>query len=194
LDATQALSDWQKFIGVLQDKRPLLRIAGNLMVASIQQTMRDSGSPAGSWRPLYASTLQQQFESESKGGKTPKKAFTKAGLNTTGFANFVANKKILMNTLHLFRSITFAVDGDSAQIGTNLIYGPTQQFGATIVPKSARALRFAIGGGHFIFTKRSVIPARPFIVLRPEDPARIADGIRKYLEKNFGGPMTPEEK
>ena len=66
INATPMLGALDKLEGAIVNTAPLLRIAGNIMVGSIHQTMRDEGSPAGSWRRLYASTMRQQFESRGK--------------------------------------------------------------------------------------------------------------------------------
>jgi len=184
LNAAEALKEWQEFAGALADKRPLLKIAGALMVRSIQQTFMDSGSPSGSWRRLYASTMHTQFERPGKSGKS-RKAYRQTGEMTAAFSRFAGAKRILISSGHLRRSITSAVEPTQVRIGTNLKYGRIHHLGGVIVPKTKKFLRFPIGGGQFMFAKRVVMPARPFIVLRPEDPAKIAEGMRDYLRASF---------
>lgn len=70
----------------------------------------------------------------------------------------------LRDTGRLQRSITSRVEGDAALVGTNVRYGATHQFGATIVPKQSKFLAVPVGGGlHFL--KLATIPARPFMPL-----------------------------
>ena len=46
--------------------------------------------------------------------------------------------------------------------GSSLIYAGVHQFGAVIVPDSAKTLAFSIGGSP-VFAKKVTIPARPFV-------------------------------
>lgn len=70
--------------------------------------------------------------------------------------------KPLVDTGRLRNSIIVESSDTEAVIGTNLIYAPVHQFGATIKPKNGKFLRFKIGNKE-IFTKQVVISARPFI-------------------------------
>lgn len=70
--------------------------------------------------------------------------------------------KPLVDTGRLRNSIIVESSDTEAVIGTNLIYAPVHQFGATIKPKNGKFLRFKIGNKE-IFTKQVVIGARPFI-------------------------------
>ncbi len=170
----------------LSNPTPLLKIAGSLMVRSIHQTFREGGSPAGSWRPLFASTMQQQFETR---GQRRRQAYTPAGTHTAGFARFVAGKRILMGpSRQLYRSINFSVDAPAGAvwIGTNLLYARIHQLGGVITPRAKKFLCFPIGGGRFIKTKQVTMPARPFVVLRPEDPGRISSAWADYFRVRFG--------
>jgi len=193
LNATEALKEWQEFAGALADKRPLLRIAGAWMVRSIQQTFMDSGSPSGSWRRLYAGTLRTQFERRRRRKIGPltarqmraQQGTTAQGGDTAAFSRFAGGKRILISSGQLRKSITYAVEPGQVRIGTNLKYGRIHQLGGVITPKTKKFLRFPIGGGQFVFAKRVVMPARPFIVMRPEDPAKIAEGMRNYLRATF---------
>jgi len=166
----------------LEDKADLLHIAGDVMVKSIHQTFREGGSPAGSWRPLYASTMAQEWESRGQ-GKRKRRSITTRGTNAASFTKFVKNKRILMGALTLWRSISYRVEPGENRvvIGSALKYARIHQLGGEIVPKAKKYLCFPIGGGGFIKTKRVVMPARPFIVLRPEDPSRLRTAFKELL-------------
>lgn len=125
---------------------PLLRIAGQVMRGSIEQTFRDQGSPAGSWLPLALSTLKR-----GKGG---------------------AGRKMLIQSGRLKNSITYKVSGNTLTIGSNLIYAAIQHLGGV----AGRRGPFKKKGG-----KRAVIPARPYLVLRPEDPQKIQAAQERYI-------------
>jgi phage virion morphogenesis protein len=62
----------------------------------------------------------------------------------------------------LMGSITFKVDGTQLRVGSNKIYAAAHQFGVTIVPVNAKALRFWIGG-KLIVTDHVTLPARPYL-------------------------------
>src|SRR3954471_11664277 len=84
---------------------PLLKIAGEVMRGSIEQTFREQGSPAGSWAPLSPSTLARDR------------------IRGTG-------RKILIQSGRLKNSITYAiVNRDRLLIGTNLRYAAIHQLG-----------------------------------------------------------------
>ena len=178
----------QRLLDRLQSKSGLLAVLGNLMVRSIHQTMREEGNPPGSWRRLYAGTIQQQYEAKGK-GKKPRKSWTKGGRNTAGFLGFVKNKRLLYGSGTLYQRIAYSVDESSSSVtvGSALKYARIHQFGGVIVPKNKKFLRFPIGGGQFMFAKRVVLPARPFVVLRPEDPGQLHQGVVDYLQSVFQG-------
>lgn len=97
----------------------------------------------------------------------------------------------LRDTGRLQRSISSRVDADGVTVGTNLIYAPVHQFGATIVPKKAKRLVFPGPGGKMIFAKKVVVPARPFLPLRrygatvalpPDWSLLVVRSIKAYLK------------
>jgi phage gpG-like protein len=142
---------------------PLLKIAGEVMRGSIERTFREQGSPAGSWAPLAASTLKR-----GKGG---------------------AGRKILIQSGRLKNSMTYQVNGDTLTIGTNLAYAQIQQeggFAGRHEPSSRRKLgqhidqHFGVHGP--MRWRRPFIPARPYLVFRPEDPQRMTDAMQRYID------------
>ena len=121
-------------------KTSLLKVFGEVMRGSIEQTFRDQGSPPGSWPPLARSTL---LRDKMRG----------------------AGRKILIRSGRLKNSITFAIVGrDRLLIGTNLKYAAIQQLGG----EAGRRGPFKKKNG-----RRAMIPARPYLVFRPEDPERL---------------------
>jgi phage virion morphogenesis protein len=183
------------------DKSALLKIVGDLMTASIARTFRDEGSPAGSWPALALSTLRSK--------------------------KYKGIHKLLVLSGRLFRSITYAVSGDTLTIGTNVVYARVHQFGSAdrmggsigpqaklpdrrVLVSNYDALRIhARQYGHSLRTgkdgkqmnvrmrlqgplnatryhvgehsRHQNISARPYLVFRPEDPARFVSGIEAYL-------------
>lgn len=70
----------------------------------------------------------------------------------------------------------------SVAVGTNLIYAAVHQDGATIRPKSAKALKFRLPNGAWVTTKAVTIPARPFIGISDGDAAAIGELTLAWLD------------
>ena len=153
--------------------RSMLPIAGEVMRGSIKETFEQEGYPAGSWRRVHGGTLAEQF---TRGGRNKRKTAKKRGGDTAGFRRFTRGKKILTDSGRLQRSITYRTRGRRLVIGTSLIYAAIHQTGGVIRAKG-KALRIPIGGGRAIFRKSVTIPARPFLVIKPQDPADIAGAL-----------------
>ena len=74
----------------------------------------------------------------------------------------VRNGQPLLDTGRLRNSINGRGQGaDSFIVGTNVKYAALQNFGGTIVPKTAKRL-FFMAGGHLVSKKSVTVPARPF--------------------------------
>lgn len=76
-------------------------------------------------------------------------------------------------------------DPQGFEVGTNVRYAATHQYGATIVPKAKKALRFRVGRA-WVQTRRVVVPARPFIPepqLSPRWEGAFEEAAAAYLEK-----------
>ncbi|OOH87344.1 phage virion morphogenesis protein [Pasteurellaceae bacterium 15-036681] len=71
-------------------------------------------------------------------------------------------------------------DSESAVVGTNIIYAPIHHYGGVIKPKKAKWLRFK-ASGRFVTTKEVNIPARPFLVLTPEDEDDLLEDAQDYF-------------
>ena len=68
-----------------------------------------------------------------------------------------AKKNAPYKSGNLRRSITHEAKADFAKVGTNVVYAPVHEFGATIIPKTAKFLRFKVGG-RWVRTKKVIIP------------------------------------
>jgi phage virion morphogenesis protein len=78
-------------------------------------------------------------------------------------------------------SLTGQVEGNSVVIGSNKIYAAVHQFGATITPKTAKALVFRMGG-QLVTTQRVTIPARPYLGLSARDEETIMEAAEDALD------------
>ncbi|HKV94886.1 MAG TPA: phage virion morphogenesis protein [Candidatus Angelobacter sp.] len=82
-------------------------------------------------------------------------------------------RKMLIQSGRMKNSINYLVEGNTLTIGTNLRYAAIQQKGGI----AGRKGPFKKKNG-----RRPFIPARPFVVFRPEDPQRIADAMQRYID------------
>jgi phage virion morphogenesis protein len=81
-------------------------------------------------------------------------------------------RQILIRSGRLKNSITYAEIEDRLIIGTNLKYAAVHQLGG----EAGRRPPFKKKGG-----RRANIPARPYLVFRPEDPARMKSGMEAFI-------------
>lgn len=95
----------------------------------------------------------------------------------------------LLSTGVLRNSIGKNVEGNTLTVGTDLIYAGVHQYGATIKPVRASALRFPTPTGYAV--KKSVtIPARPYLPTDglPDEWAETAEtAIADYMQRALNG-------
>ena len=186
----------------VSDKNNLLMIAGNLMRASVARTFREQGSPAHSWVGLAESTKKK------KGYTAGHRLLIMSGRLFSSITYIVANGILTIGTnlvyaaVHQFGSKDRkgGAIGPQARIagravGVNFhertLVAPFKRYGTRqIVDKRGRTrtVRVRAAGPanathigvreHFRFQN---IPARPYLVFRPEDPDRIRAGFESYL-------------
>lgn len=98
-------------------------------------------------------------------------------------------------------SVTYRSGASSVSWGSPMVYAAVHQFGATIVPKNAKALSFVLGdtfaAGNsgamgtrqaFLVQVQSVtIPARPYLGISTEDREEIPQLAGEYLMRRFEG-------
>lgn len=71
-------------------------------------------------------------------------------------------------------------------IGTSIKYAHVHEKGAVIVPVSKKALRYKCGD-RWVFSKKSVIPPRPFGDFTQQDVAELKDTVEAYIASVMGG-------
>jgi phage virion morphogenesis protein len=163
----QALTLTLERLKANMDPAPLLNIAANVMRGSFDRTFREQGSPAGSWKPLAAWT---------RTGAANKIHYRKGKLlrgRTARGAALEPGRLMLIKSGRLKNSITYQVTGNQLVMGSNLKYAAIQQLGGV----AGRKGPFKKKDG-----RRPYIPARPYLVFRPEDPQRIAAAMERYLD------------
>lgn len=149
-----------------RDLRPLMDDIGEHLVNSTQDRILAGGpAPDGArwpaWNPLYAAGRS------AKGGGM---------LNLSGVLRATIEKE---------------AGRRSVRVGSNRIYAAIHQFGGTIRPKNAKALKFRMGGRFFALASVT-IPARPFLGVSADDAAEIralfADHVSRATARAGGRP------
>jgi phage gpG-like protein len=160
----------------------LLRVAAGVMRSSVNKTFDEQGSPANSWKPLSPSTI--------KGRRNKNKS----------------SIKLLQDTGRMKRSVNFEISENTLRIGPgkDVPYGMAHQRGFSgrvsissynrkIVIKRKKGVKFSgsqlISGKGTGFvkahTRKMNIPARPYCVLRPEDPQRMKQAIEIFIQQQL---------
>lgn len=131
----------------------LMRRIGPGLVANIQARIDRGVDPDGSaWKPLNPA-----YAALKQGGGILRGRGMQGGLEGT---------------------LTFRVSGSSIEVGSGKVYAAVHQFGATIVPKNAKALVFRMGsGGGLVHAKKVTIPARPYLGFSEADRLTVLDAV-----------------
>lgn len=104
IDVSDAIDSLDGLARLLARPTAVLNDIGQTVVDHVQLTFRDSTDPYGErWEPLTDVTLSRRRQ---------------------------GSNKPLMDSGRLRNSITAQVSGDSVEVGTNVVYASTHQFGA----------------------------------------------------------------
>lgn len=139
--------------------------AGMERIAALMEKPATFLEPIGA---LLGSSTKLRFNDSSGPDGTPWAAVLRGGkpLRDTG--------------THLMNAVNYRVEGSSVLVGVPPAWASVHQFGATITAKSAKALRFKIGG-RWVTKKSVTIPARPFLGINAEDESGIRDIIAELV-------------
>lgn len=168
-----------------QANEQLLQIIGLLQLKSIRQTFRESGSPSGSWAPLSAASLS--WSKYSAGHKL----LINKGILLNSITSAVQGKSVVIGT-----GISYAEAQQEGFDGPQSVrpYSYTRRvrgrdtFGREAITNKAgrkQTVRRKVSSGLGVvnvrgFSRHIRIPARPYVVFRPEDPARIQAAAQDY--------------
>jgi len=139
------------------DRGRLLQSIGVEMEAQTQERFDTQKSPAGdSWKALAQKT-RDYYASQGW-----------------------AARSILVGEGMLRDSVTSEVQGGAyaVLVGAAMEYAAVHQFGATITPKSKKAL-YVPGYGYL---KKATIPARPYLGVSTNDAKAIENAVAVFLE------------
>lgn len=157
LDDKDAQATLDGLADALDDLRPFFLAVGEHVQATTIDRFRREVSPAGvPWAPL-----NEEYAKTKKG------------------------PGILRETGRL-AEIIYQIAGSVLLIGTNAVYAAAHQFGATIVPKTAAALVFSLGG-RTVHAAKVQIPKREFLGLTEDDRAEIRAIGDDFLAMAAGG-------
>lgn len=135
-----------------EDLTPAMKIIGHIYRDSVRENFRVGGRPQ-KWKPLADSTLLKVMgcpkasECRKKRGKGTKISAIRK----------LADKKTLIDTKRLMNSITYKPGRNTVEIGTDVEYAATHQFG------------------------RGKIPKRPFLVGQDEDLEQAKETLSDYV-------------
>lgn len=166
------------------------------MTATFTVTVTDSGvatklqqmvAAQSNLQPLYAAiggSLLSNVQLGFKFGRSPwgdawRKPLLRAG-------------QPLRDTGRLNRSITVDATGDGVTVGTNVLYAPVHQFGATIRAKNKPFLFFRTPNG-FARKKQVVVPARPFLPIRPGGAVDLPASWQKSIVSRIRAHVLADE-
>jgi len=132
---------------------------------ALQRKLKQLADAAGSLKPVFNDfgeymvlTTRDRFDRETGPDGEPWQPLNSATAQRKARRN--KNPKILQQNSILRDSITYEASDDQLEVGTNLIYGPTHQFG----------------------DPDRNIPARPFLGINDDDASELEDLIGDYLD------------
>jgi phage gpG-like protein len=180
----------------LQDKRELLATLGAGQLVSIRRTFIEEGSPSGSWVPLAPSTLK------SKKYTAGHKLLIRRGnlLNSinaqTQGNTVVIGTNLVYAAVHQFGSRDRGgAIGPQARIAGREVEVKGHEYGGHLGKRGIKiinnlgheqmVMRRTVGPANLVkvgaHTRFQNIPARPYLVFRPEDRARMDEIVRRFI-------------
>ena len=196
-------------LGIRQNEE-LMRTIGAGQLVSVRRTFRESGSPAGSWAPLSPATVRRDPRKYGAGHKLL--IDSGRLLNSISFAVFSGGVTIGTNLVYARVQQEGSADRAGAGVGPQArISGRSVRVGrssytfarhdeandkfGTVDRKTSEGFKIKgrrrkLSSGLKI-ESRDVkahqrfqnIPARPYLVIRPEDPARIRSTVVAYVNR-----------
>ena len=148
----------------LKDLRPVFEEYGELLVTSIARNFEVGGryKAAGDWRGGSRKWVPNSVVTIFKNKKGIFKK--KSGLLTKKGEKLLAGKKVLIDSEALLNSVNWSANRTGVEVGTNRVYAAIHQFGG----KAGRG-------------RKVTIPARPYLVVQPEDINQMAEIVEDHL-------------
>ncbi len=186
-DASNVTVSLSQFSLTLQAKEQLLRNIGLGQLQSVRQTFREGGSPAGSWAPLSPVSLSWRRYSAGH------KLLIDKGLLLNSITFAVQGNSVVIGTGLSYAGVhQYGFDGSQQVKPYSYVRRQrsrdtfsreqiTNKLGRkqTVKRKTSSGIATVSVKG---FSRHIHIPARPFLVFRPEDPARIQAVTQTWLK------------
>jgi|SRR5579885_253905 phage virion morphogenesis protein len=209
VDASRALVALGRFRLSLQENDELMRQIGMSMLVSVRRTFREQGVPANSWVPLSPNTIKKDPKKYGAGHKL----LIDSGRLLNSITFQVQSKAVVIGTslkyaaVHQFGSRDRGgAIGPQARIAGRDVqvnpysylttrrdksgdkFGKVDQYTGSGFKIKGRRRKLVSGiniaqtsvSGHRRFQS---IPARPYLVFRPEDPQRIRGIVVRYVNE-----------
>lgn len=187
VDSGNVVVSLGEFASRIRDVRPLLSTIGAGQLVSIRRTFADEGSPAGSWPPL--SPVSLRWKKYTGGHKL---------LIDRGILINSINAQVQGNAVVIGTNVRYAGVHQSGFSGAQSVKGYSYSRSVSTRDRFAKEVitnklnrkqtvtRKTVSGVAMVtvkpFTRTINIPARPFLVFRPEDPARIQKEVEQFVQ------------
>lgn len=197
VDDSQVTIALGRFRLSLAENEQLMTEIGASQLASVYRTFRDQGSPSGSWAPLAASTVRSNPKIYGAGHKL----LVRSGRLRNSIAVSAQPGRVVIGTnlvyaaVHQFGSRdrgtavgprTEAESKATVNVRTHGYFRLSGELGTGKLKNRKRRIagprnqRLVIVSAH---ARHQNIPARPYLVFRPEDPMRIRGIVNRFLQK-----------
>jgi phage virion morphogenesis protein len=186
VDAARVTVTLQQFALSLSGKDELMNIIGLLMMRSVRQTFRDQGSPAGSWPPLSPNSLKWRKYSSGH------KLLINTGLLLNSITFAAQGDTVVIGTGLSYAGVQqFGFDGTQSVKPYSYIrrQSSRDEFRKEAITNKLghrQTVKRKVSSGIATvnvraFSRHIRIPARPYLVFRPEDPARIQQATETWI-------------
>jgi len=188
IDAAQVVLGLQQFRLQIAQREELMRTLGAGQLLSIYKTFDEGGSPSGSWPPLSPVSLRWNRKYTAAGHKLL--------MNTQAMRHSI-DAKATADTVTLSPHVAYApvqqfgFSGDQSvrPYSYNRRVRSRDMFGklkvANKLGRQQTVRRKLVSGVTRVnvhaFTRHIRIPARPFVVFRPEDRQRIETEVKTFI-------------
>lgn len=200
-----AISAVMRFGRTLENRQRLLVELGLAMLVSIRRTFREQGSPADSWAPLAESTRRKNPKLYGAGHKLlvlSGRLLNSIGITTQGANAVLIGTNLVYAAVHWFgsRDRGGAVGPQARLEGRDVAVAERSYFRRQGL-RAVKARVVDADGKTRTHTYRQIgpanarqvtvsqhrrfqnIPARPYLVIRPEDPGRLAEVAQNYVKR-----------
>lgn len=206
VDDSKVLVALGRFRLSLQQDEELMSEIGASMLVSIRRTFREQGVPAGSWAPLSPNTIKRNPKKYGPGHKLliDKGTLLNSITSITYPHSVTIGTSLVYAAVHQFGSrdrgavaigprtkaqSEAVVDVKERSYQHEFALPKRRVKDADRNGRIRRTLRRMVGPRNLktvnvrSYTRHQNIPARPYLVFRPEDPERIRGMVVRYIDR-----------